>query len=85
MEGTWDRFLSDYQLGDVEPISYEKLADDAQLGGSKNNLKRPVDEYQLVVIDEAITTGTPTHTRAGVLRQLMRGGSVSLCFLPPPQ
>lgn len=82
LEGTWDKFLSDYQLGDVEPISYEKLADDAQFSGSKNNLKRPVDEYQLVVIDEAHNYRNPdAPTRAGVLRQMMRGRKRELVLL----
>ena len=28
LEGTWHKFLSDYHLGDVEAVSYEKLSGD---------------------------------------------------------
>ena len=32
LDGTWNKFLSANYLGDVEPISYEKLAGDVQFG-----------------------------------------------------
>ena len=76
LSGTWGNYLSQYFMGDVEQTSYEMLARDVQLGGpgSQDPLKRPVDEYQLIVIDEAHNYRNPdAPTRAGVLRQLMRG------------
>ena len=82
LDGTWNRFISDNQLGDVEPVSYEKLAGDIQLGGDKNHLNRPIDEYQLVVIDEAHNYRNPdAPTRAGVLRQMLRGRKRDLVLL----
>ena len=82
LKGTWDGFLSDNHLGDVEPISYEKLAGDVQFGGKIHHLKRPVDEYQLVVIDEAHNYRNPdAPTRAGVLRELLRGPRRDLVLL----
>ena len=82
LEGMWDKFLSDYHLGDVEPVSYEKLAGDAQFEGEKHHLKRPIDEYQLVVIDEAHNYRNPdAPTRAGVLRQFLRGRRRDLMLL----
>ena len=83
LEGTWQNFLSDSHLGDVEAISYEKLAGDSQLGGDfKGNLLRPLDEYQLVVIDEAHNYRNPNAPmRAGVLRELMRGPRRELVLL----
>ena len=82
LEGTWDNFLSANYLGDVEPISYEKLAGDTQFGGDKGHLDRPVDEYQLVVIDEAHNYRNPdAPTRAGVLRQFLRGPRRDLVML----
>jgi hypothetical protein len=82
LKGTWDNFLSTNYLGDVEPISYEKLAGDFQLGGEQHHLKRPIDEYQLIVIDEAHNYRNPdAPTRAGVLRQLMRGPRRDLVLL----
>lgn len=82
MKGTWDDFLSSYHLGDVEPISYQLLAKDVQLGGENNHLKRPLDEYQLLVIDEAHNYRNPeTPTRAGVLREFLRGARRDLVLL----
>ena len=82
LEGTWDRFLSDNHLGDVEAVSYEKLAGDAQFGGVKHHLKRPIDEYQLVVVDEAHNYRNPdAPTRAGVLREFLRGPRRDLVLL----
>jgi hypothetical protein len=82
LEGTWDNFLSINFLGDVEPISYEKLAGDIQFGGIQHHLRRPMGEYQLVVIDEAHNYRNPdAPTRAGVLRQLMRGPRRDLVLL----
>jgi len=82
LKGTWDNFLSTNFLGDVEPISYEKLAGDVQFDGMQHHLKRPIDEYQLVVIDEAHNYRNPdAPTRAGVLRQLMRGRRRDLVLL----
>ena len=82
LAGTWGKFLSDNYLEDVEAISYEKLAGDAQFDGKKHHLKRHVDEYQLVVIDEAHNYRNPdAPTRAGVLRQLLRGPRRDLMML----
>ena len=82
LKGTWNKFLSDNYLGDVEAISYEKLAGDTQFGGVKHHLDRPVDEYQLVVIDEGHNYRNPdAPTRAGVLRQMMRGPRRELVML----
>jgi hypothetical protein len=82
LRGTWDKFLSDNYLGDVEAISYEKLAGDVQFGGDMQNLGRLEHEYQLVVIDEAHNYRNPeAPSRAGVLRQLLRGRRRDLVLL----
>jgi hypothetical protein len=82
LEGMWGDFLSTNYLGDVEPISYEKLAGDTQFDGDSHHLKRPIGEYQLVVIDEAHNYRNPdAPTRAGVLRQLLRGPQRDLMLL----
>ena len=82
LKGTWDKFLSDSYLGDVEAVSYEKLAGDAQFDGRNHHLKRPVDEYQLVVIDEAHNYRNPdAPTRAGILRRMLRGPRRELVLL----
>jgi hypothetical protein len=80
--GTWDDFLSSNYLGDVEAISYEKLAGDTQFSGNKHHLNRPIGEYQLVVIDEAHNYRNPNApTRAGVLRNFLRGQKRDLVLL----
>ena len=78
---TWKRFLNDYQLL-VECLSYEELANDAQLGGEKGHLKNPLDDYALVVVDEAHNYRNPdTPTRAAILRRLLAGRRRDLLLL----
>jgi hypothetical protein len=80
-DSTWAQFLNKYQLF-VECVSYEQLAADAQLGGDRENLKSPVEEYALVVIDEAQNYRNPsTPARAKVLRRLLAGPRRDLVLL----
>jgi len=77
----WARFLNDFQLL-VESVSYEQLAADAQLGGEHHHLKNPIDDYALVVIDEAHNYRNPdAPTRAAVLRRLLSGKRRDLVLL----
>jgi len=70
---SWAKFLNDFQLL-VDSVSYEQLASDAQLGGDFNHLKNPLDDYALVVVDEAHNYRNPdTTARAAVLRRLLAG------------
>lgn len=70
---TWKKFLNDFQLL-VECNSYEELANDLQLGGAKRHLQNPLDDYALVVLDEAHNYRNPdAPTRAAVLRRLLAG------------
>ena len=69
-DSTWKRFLSTYQLF-IECVSFEQLANDIQLRDPQRpeadqaHLQRPLDEYQLVIVDEAHNYRNPdTPTRA---------------------
>ena len=84
---TWRRFLSTYQLF-VECLSFEQLANDVQLRDAQrphadqDHLQRPLDEYQLVIVDEAHNYRNPdTPTRAAALRRLMFGQRRELLLL----
>jgi len=80
-DSTWKRFLHDYQLL-VESVSYEQLAKDAQLGGDSRHLKSSIEDYALVVIDEAHHYRNPdTPSRAAVLRRLLSGRRRDLLLL----
>ncbi|MDI6773682.1 MAG: hypothetical protein QME77_14025 [bacterium] len=66
----------------VESLSYEELANDAQLGGDKQHLKNPLDDYALVVVDEAHNYRNPdTIKRAAILRRLLAGKRRDVVFL----
>ena len=78
-DSTWKKFLATYQLF-VECLSFEELANDRQLrrtqsgSSGSNKLQRPLDEYQLVIVDEAHNYRNPdAPTRAAVLRRLLFG------------
>jgi superfamily II DNA/RNA helicase len=78
---SWEKFLNDFQLL-VESVSYEQLAGDAQLGGEKHHLRNPLEDYALVVIDEAHNYRNPdAPMRAGVLRKLLMGRRRDLVLL----
>ncbi len=86
-DSTWRKFLARFQLF-VECVSYEQLASDRQLGDAQRpgavqeRLQRPLDEYQLVVVDEAHNYRNPdAPTRAGVLRRLLFGQRRDLLLL----
>ena len=78
---TWARFLNDHQLL-VECLSYEELANDAQLGGEHSHLQNHLDDYSLVVVDEAHNYRNPdTSKRAAILRRLLAGRRRDLLLL----
>jgi len=78
---TWKRFLNDYQLL-VECLSFEELANDAQLGGEQRHLNNHLDDYALVVVDEAHNYRNPdTAKRAAILRRLLAGKRRDLLLL----
>lgn len=71
-DSTWAEFLSEYQLF-AETVSFEQLGEEEQLGGRRRYLQRPVEEYALVIVDEAHHYRNPaTPRRAQVLRRLLR-------------
>lgn len=80
-DSTWKEFIHRFQLY-VECVSYEELARDRQLGGEQSHLQSNVDEYALVLVDEAHNYRNPdAPARAAVLRQLMMGQRRDLMLL----
>ena len=84
---TWQEFLSQYQLF-AESLSYEQLANDVQLlppdagRPGTQHLQRPLDEYQLIIVDEAHNYRNPdAPTRAATLRRLLFGRRRDLLLL----
>ncbi len=72
-DGMWRQFKKRYQVG-IEVVSFEQLATDGQLGqGSGHALGSHIDDYSLVVIDEAHAFRNPDTKRARALRRLLRG------------
>lgn len=73
-DSTWERFRWSHELQSVEVISYEQLARERQLGGEGDHLRYPIEDYQLIVIDEAHAYRNPDAPgRAQVLRRLLMG------------
>lgn len=80
-DGTWKRFTHRHQLM-VDRVSFEELALDRQLGGQHEKLPCPIEEYALVVVDEAHHYRNPdSPARAGVLRRLLSGPRRDLVLL----
>lgn len=78
---TWKEFLTRFELF-AECVSYEQLANDRQLGGEHKHLNCEIDEYALIIVDEAHNYRNPdTPTRARVLRALLHGKPKDLVLL----
>ena len=76
----WKQFQSEFDTR-LETLSFEELARDKQLFDEKrrpnansSNLEREIEEYQLVIIDEAHNYRNPDSlTRADALRTFLYG------------
>ena len=86
-DSTWKKFLTRFELF-VECLSFEELANDKQLrdrlrpDADQEKLQRPLDEYQLIVVDEAHNYRNPdAPTRAAALRRLLFGRRRDLILL----
>lgn len=85
---SWKRFISDHQIF-LEVVSFEQLSRDAQLydearrpKSDGKKLERKIDEYQLVIIDEAHNYRNPDSPyRADALRALLYGKRKDLLML----
>ncbi len=71
-DGTWARFVDAHSLY-MEIVSYEELANDVRLGGTRHTLKQDPNSYALVAIDEAQAFRNPATRRAQALRRLLQG------------
>jgi len=78
---SWKKFLHNFQLL-VEVVSYEQLAREKKLGGQDSYLQSPLDDYALVVVDEAHNYRNPdAPSRAAILRRLLSGKRRDLVLL----
>jgi hypothetical protein len=74
-EGTWRAFRHEHDLMNVECVSYEQLFGDPRLGGegAPALLCKELNDYGLIVLDEAHALRNPDTARAEALRTLLRG------------
>ncbi|CAA9363711.1 MAG: helicase, SNF2 family, partial [uncultured Chloroflexia bacterium] len=73
-DGPWEQFLREYDLKNVQCISFQELANDPRVGGNGNHvLWHDPDDYAMVVIDESHAYRNPDTGRAATLRQLLAG------------
>ena len=85
---SWKEFKAEYELA-LEIVSFEELARDKQLydeerrpNANANHLLRDINEYQLVIIDEAHNYRNPdSPTRADTLRALLYGQRKDLLMM----
>ena len=85
-DSTWKKFRHEHEIF-IECVSYEELARDQQLNKEdakkiSEKLQRKIDEYQLVIVDEAHNYRNPdAPMRAGVLRCLLAGKKKDVLLL----
>ncbi len=72
-DGAWDWFKNQYSM-QFEVLSYQEFAELPALGGSGNtNLRFPVNDYQMIIIDEAHALRNPDTTYVRALRRMLQG------------
>ncbi|MBS1263252.1 MAG: RNA polymerase-associated protein RapA [Methanonatronarchaeales archaeon] len=71
-DGMWSSKAPEWGV-QFETVSYVQLRNERQLGGRRNNLNLDIDEYQLVVIDEAHAFRNPGSKQSHALRNLLMG------------
>lgn len=73
-DGPWRVFLKNHAIN-IDCVSFEELSEDRQLNpeGRSTALSFPVNEYAMVVIDEAHAYRNPDTQRAAILRRLLQG------------
>ncbi len=86
-DSTWKKFKSEFQLY-VEVLSFEQLGNDISLRDSRRpnakerHIERDIDEYQLIIVDEAHNYRNPDAPfRAAALRSLLYGRRKDLLML----
>ncbi len=73
-DGPWEQFLREYDLKNVQCVSFQELALDPRVGGNGNHvLWYDPSEYAMVVIDESHAYRNPDTNRAATLRNLLAG------------
>jgi hypothetical protein len=84
-DATWERFLATHTRYAVEVISYQELANDAQVGDPpdhgapdhrREHLRLDASEYRCIVVDEAHAFRSSETTYYRALRRLMAFGGV---------
>jgi len=71
-DGMWKQKPAEWGV-QFETVSYAELRNERQLGGDRDVLNLDVDDYQLVVIDEAHAFRNPGTQQSLALRTLLRG------------
>lgn len=71
-DSTWKPFLREKNLR-AETLSYEELVSDIEAAGSRTARLQNLDEYAMVVVDEAHALRNDKTKRADALRQVLAG------------
>lgn len=71
-DSTWEPFLAEKNLN-ATVVSFEKLVADIEDAGSANNALQALDDYAMVIVDEAHGMRSGRTHRAEALRTVMAG------------
>ncbi|WP_049998788.1 SNF2-related protein [Halococcus sediminicola] len=71
-DGMWKKQRANWNFH-FTIVSYSQLRNDIRLGGSQDNLGQDLDEFQLIVVDEAHAFRNPNADQTHALRTLLRG------------
>lgn len=72
-DGAWDWFKNQYSM-QFEVLSYQEFALLPALGGvGQNSLRFPINDYQMIIVDEAHALRNPDTTYVRALRRMLQG------------
>ena len=73
-DGTWDWFIKQYSIPSFEVLSYQEFGNLPDFGGNgQSRLRFPVNDYEMIIVDEAHALRNPNTIWVQALRRMLQG------------
>ena len=73
-DGTWDWFIKQYSIPSFEVLSYQEFGNLPDFGGNgQTRLRFPVNDYEMIIVDEAHALRNPNTIWVQALRRMLQG------------
>ena len=73
-DGAWDWFIKQYSIPSFEVLSYQEFGNLPDFGGNgQTRLRFPVNDYEMIIVDEAHALRNPNTIWVQALRRMLQG------------